>query len=138
MSSKREGGREAIVWLATAAVFFMGVIFCGFTILAFSNEPRKPILVMTGVFSGLAVVLFLLRDKPKKLIGEEEEKWFGLFRKPKLVTRYKPARTRKVKIVEFGTNEPPSAESIREIKELSDGMKNWSPPDTDPHHEPKS
>lgn len=134
MSSKRDGGREAVSWLATGAVFFLGVLFCGFTILAFANEPRKPILVMSGVFVGLAIVLFLLRDKPKTSIEEEEAKWFGIFRKPKAITRYKLTRHRKPKIVQFGTNEPPTAEQLREIKEVTDGMKNWAPPDTNPHH----
>lgn len=137
MSGKRDGGREAVSWLATGIVCFLGVLFCGFTILAFANEPRKPILVMSGVFLGLAILLFLLRDKPKTSNDEEEEKWFGLFRKPKAVTRYKLTRHRQPKIVQFGTNEPPTVERIREIKEVSDGMKNWAPPETDPHHEEK-
>ena len=135
MAGRRDGGREAVSWLATGAVFFVGVLFCGFTILVFANEPRKPIWVMSGVFLGLAIMLFVLREKPKESIDEEEEKWFGLFRKPKVVTRYKLTRHRKPKIVQFGTNEPPSAERIREIKEVTDGMKNWAPPETDPHHE---
>ena len=137
MSGKRDSGREAVAWLATAAVFFLGVLFCGFSILSFSNEPRKPILIMSGVFIGLAIVLFLSRDKPQKSIEEEEAKWFGLFRKPKVMTRYKLRRHKKPKIVQFGTNEPPTAERIREIKEVTDGMKNWAPPETDPHHEQK-
>ena len=134
MSGKRDSGREAVAWLATGAVFFLGVLFCGFTILAFANEPRVPILVMSGVFCGLAVILFVLRDKPKDSIEEQETKWFGLFRKPKLTTRYKLTRHRKPKIVQFGTNEPPTVDRIREIKEVSDGMKNWVPPETDPNH----
>lgn len=135
MSGKRDGGREAVSWLATGAVFFFGVLFCGFTILAFANEPRKPILVASGLSIGLAIVLFVLREKPKDSVEGGEEKWFGLFRNPKVVTRYKPTRHRKPKIVQFGTNEPPSADSIREIKEVTDGMKNWAPPETDPNHE---
>lgn len=137
MSGKRDGGREAVSWLATGAVFFLGVLFCGFLILAFANEPRKPILIMSGIFIGLAFVLFVLREKPKDAIAEEETKWFGLFRKPKAFTRYKLTRHRKPKIVQFGTNEPPTVERLREIKEVTDGMKNWAPPATDPHHESK-
>lgn len=113
----------------------MGVIFVGFVILAFANNPVKPILAMSGIFLGVAVLLWLLREKPKKTIEEEEAKWFGLFRKPKETKAYKLSRRRKPKIIQFGTNEPPDVERIREIKELSDGMKNWAPPATDPHHE---
>ncbi len=135
MSGKRDSGREAVSWLATGAVCFLGVLFCGVILLTFAKEPSKPILVMSGVFVTLAIMLYGLREKPKDSIIEEEEKWFGLFRKPKAITRYKLTRHRKPKIVQFGTNEPPTAERIREIKEVSDGMKNWAPPETDPQHE---
>lgn len=134
MSGKRDSGREAISWLATGAVCFLGVLFCGVILLTFAKEPSKPILVMSGVFVALAIVLYVLRENPKDSIIEEEEKWFGLFRKPKAFTRYKLTRHRKPKIVQFGTNEPPNADRIREIKEANDGMKNWTPPDADPHH----
>ncbi len=135
MSGNRDNGREAVSWLATGAVCFLGILFCGVILLTFAKEPSKPILVMSGVFFVLAIILYGLREKPKDSIIEEEERWFGLFRKPKAVTKYKLARHRKPKIVQFGTNEPPTAERIREIKEVSDGMKNWSPPETDPHRE---
>ena len=135
MSGKRDGGRDAVSWLATGAVCFLGVLFCGVILLTFANEPSKPILAMSGVFVALAIILFLLREKPKETIHEEEEKWFGLFRKPKAITRYKLTRHRKPKIVQFGTNEPPTAERIREMREVSDGMKNWAPPETNPHHD---
>lgn len=135
MSGKQDGGREAVSWLATGAVCFLGILFCGVILLTFVKEPSKPILVMSGVLLAFAVMLYLLREKPKDSIQQQEEKWFGLFRKPKVITRYKLTRHRKPKIVQFGTNEPPTVERIRELREVSDGMKNWSPPETDPHHE---
>ena len=138
MSGRRDSGREAVSWLATGVVSSLGVVFCGSTILAFAKQPGKPMLVLCGVFLGLAILLYLLREKPKESFVDEESKWFGLFRKPKMFTQYKPKRHRKLRIVQFGTNEPPTAEGIREIKEANDGMKNWAPPETDPHHDPRS
>lgn len=135
MSEHKDGGREAVAWLATGAVCFLGIVFIGFVIVMFANEPTKPVLIVSGLSLGLAILLFLLREKPKDTVEAEEEKWFGLFRKPKAITRYKLTRRRKPKIVQFGTNEPPTAERIREIKEVTDGMKNWVPPKTDPHHD---
>lgn len=134
---RRDGGREAVIWLATVVVVFLGVIFCGFVILSYSNDPKKPIAIMSGVFLLMAIALLLTREKPKQTIEEQEAKWFGIFTKPKSVTRIRLTRRKKPKIVQFGTNEPPNAERIREIKEVSDGMKNWSPPKTDPQHEPQ-
>lgn len=134
----KDSGGEAVAWLATGAVCFLGIVFIGFIILVFANEPTKPVLIVSGLFLGLAILLFLLRENPKEAVTEEEEKWFGIFRKPKAITRYKLTRHRKPKIVQFGTNEPPTAERIREIKEVSDGMKNWVPPKTDPQHDEKS
>jgi hypothetical protein len=134
MSGNKDSGREAVAWLATGAVCFLGVLFIGVVILLFANEPGRPALIAAGLFLGLAILLFLLREKPKNSIDDEEAKWFGIFRKPKAIARYKLTRRRKPKIVQFGTNEPPTAERIREIKEVSDGMKNWTPPKTDPQH----
>ena len=134
----KDSGSEAVAWLATGAVCFLGIVFIGFIILIFANEPTKPVLAVSGLFLGLAILLFLLRENPKDIVDAEEEKWFGIFRTPKAFTRYKLTRHRKPKIVQFGTNEPPTAERIREIKEVSDGMKNWAPPKTDPQHEEKS
>jgi hypothetical protein len=136
-SNGKDSGGEAVAWLATGAVCFLGILFIGFIILVFANDPTKPVLIGSGLFLGLAILLFLLRENPKEAIQEEEGKWFGIFRKPKAVTRYKLTRHRKPKIVQFGTNEPPTADRIREIKEVSDGMKNWVPPKTDPQHEEK-
>ncbi|HLQ44290.1 MAG TPA: hypothetical protein VK137_06150, partial [Planctomycetaceae bacterium] len=62
----------------------------------------------------------------------------GIFTKPKPTISLKLTRHKKPQIVQFGTNQPPTVEGIREIKELTDGMKNWVPPKTDPQHEPKS
>jgi hypothetical protein len=138
MSKNKDNRSEAVAWLATGAVCFLGVLFIGFVILLFANEPTKPALIVGGLFLTLALQLFLLREKPKDAINAEEEKWFGLFRKPKAMTRYKLTRRRKPKIVQFGTNEPPTPEGIREIKELTDGMKNWTPPKTNPQHEVKT
>ena len=142
MSGNKGKGKDsdsaAVAWLATGAVCFLGIVFIGFIILIFANEPTKPVLIISGLFLGLAILLFLLRENPKDVVDAEEEKWFGIFRKPKAFTSYKLTRHRQPKIVQFGTNEPPTAESIREIKEVSDGMKNWVPPKTDPQHEEKS
>lgn len=135
MSGRRnDGGREAVSWLATGVVCFLGILFCGFIVLMFARNPQTSILTMSSIFVGFAVLMWLLREKPPDVIGEEESKWFGFFRKAKPTRSLKLHRRRQPKIVEFGTNEPPSAEKIREIKELTDGMKNWVPPATDPHH----
>jgi len=135
MSPNKDNGREAVAWLATGAVCFLGILFSGLIILMFANEPTKPVLIVSGLFLGLAILLYLLREKPKEAIHAQEEKWLGIFRKPKAITLYKLTRHRKPKIVQFGTNEPPTVEQIREIKEVSDGMKNWVPPQTDSHRE---
>lgn len=135
MAGNRDGGRDAVSWLATGFVCLLGIVFCGFVVLAFANEPRKPVMVLVGVFLSLAFLMWLLREKPKEVIAEKEAKWFGIFAKPKVVSKLRLTRRKKPKIVAFGTNEPPDAQRIREIKELTDGMKNWVPPKTDPDQE---
>lgn len=135
MAGKRDGGHDAVSWLATGFVCLLGIVFCGFVVLAFSKEPGKPVMILSGVFLSLAILFWLFREKPQEIVQETEAKWFGVFAKPKATTSLKLTRRKKPKIVQFGTNQPPSADDIREIKELTDGMKNWVPPKTDPHHE---
>jgi hypothetical protein len=132
MAGNRDGGRDAVSWLATGVVCLMGIVFCVFVVLAFANEPQKPVMLLAGIFLSLAMLMWLLREKPKEAIAEKEAKWFGIFAKPKVVSKLKITRRKKPKIVQFGTNEPPDAERIREIKEVTDGMKNWVPPKTQP------
>ena len=133
MSGKhRDAGREAVYWLATAVVVFLGLSCCGFVISAFANDPQQPVLVISGTFLALAILFWVLREKPKQTVADEEAKWFGIFTKPRQTLTYKLTRHKKPKIVQFGTNQPPTAEQIREIKELTDGMKNWVPPTSDP------
>lgn len=132
MAGNRNSGRDAVSWLATGFVFFLGVLFCGFITLAFSNEPHKPVLIISAVLLGFAIVIFGLREKPTGGENEDQPRWFGWFRKRRETMSFKVARRRRrLKIVQFGTNTPPTAEQIREIKEVSDGMKNWVPPKTD-------
>ncbi|MCX7419388.1 MAG: hypothetical protein NT013_07600 [Planctomycetia bacterium] len=135
MAGNRDGGHDAVSWLATGVVSLMGIIFSGFVVLAFANDPQKPVMLLAGVFLSLAVLMWLLREKPKVVIAEKEAKWLGIFAKPKVVSKLRLTRRKKPKIEQFGTNEPPDAERIREIKELTDGMKNWVPPKTDPDQE---
>lgn len=52
-------------------------------LLTFAKEPSKPILVMSGVFVALAIMLYGLREKPKESILEEEENGSGGFANPK-------------------------------------------------------
>ncbi len=140
MSGKhRGGGREAVSWLAAVFVVLLGINCCGLVIFLFANNPQQPVLVISGVFLGLAILFWVLRENPKQTVADEEAKWFGIFAKPKQTLAYKLTRHKKPKIVQFGTNQPPTAEQIREIKELTDGMKNWVPPtsDPDPHQEQK-
>jgi len=133
MSGKhRDSGRDAVSWLATAFVVFLGLSGCGFVILVFANEPRQPVLVISGTFLALAILFWVLREKPKQTVADEEAKWLGIFAKPKRTLVYKLTRHKPPKIVQFGINQPPTAEQIREIKELSDGMKNWVPPPATP------
>jgi hypothetical protein len=131
MTGNRNSGRDAVSWLATGFVFFLGILFCGFVTLAFSNEPHKPVLIISAVLLGFAMMILGLREKPTG--GENNPpRWFGGFRKRREKMSVKVARRhRRVKIVQFGTNTPPTVEQIRELKEVSDGMKNWVPPRTD-------
>lgn len=110
-----ELGRQAVVWLATAFVILIGAAACAFIILASVEQPSQPFLVWGAAFGGIIVVFALVAVPRDKRQGNGWLRlWLASRRTPRHVLRIgrkRPAPT------QFGTNAPPTLDSVREAAE---------------------
>lgn len=121
--------------LATSFVVVAGAAVCTFIIAAFADDPKKPVLVSGAVILGMFALAWLLRSK-KKGAGESklERDIFWILRREirDEAQPYQPQLKRpRNRTQSFGSNAPPSAESVRQIRDES---TTWVP--TDRHVKP--
>ncbi len=119
MPKRCRDGRNAVLFMATTFVMSSGIILCSFIVTAFDDDVSQPMMAVVGLFLGTAGVLWLSREK-----SEEEKNRPGPFcllislfrrRSADLPRRkYRPVRKKYLQIEEYGTNHPPSVESIRQ------------------------
>lgn len=112
-----DSGRQAVLWLATAFVILFGAAACGFIILAAVDQPSQPLLVLASTFGGIVVVLIMTAFRRD---GGGSSRWMlsWLIRErthPKHVLRI--GRKNRKADTTFGTNAPPTLESVRETAE---------------------
>lgn len=115
-------GRTAAALMATTFVVLLGVGFCGFIVLAFSEEPAVPLLVCALMV--LTVVLFgwLLRDRPPHHVRERNFFWISRRRtevEPEYIPRRRHPRPRR-----RVPNQPPTVERVRD---LANNVNTWVP-----------
>lgn len=125
MSGRNEAGQQAATLLATTFVVFLGLLFCTAIIFAFSQQPAIPIAVIVSTFTGVMLLASALRSGDSTHTEEKLGVWQYLTsgrtrEKVHIKVAYKRGRRSR----EFGTNEPPTAESVREIREMNNG---WEP-----------
>jgi len=106
-------------WAAAYFILSMGMVgLTGLSMLAFEEHPESAWAVL-AIIAVLLLLSILLRriDLPSATLG-------GIFgRKRKRSLDYEP-RLKKPKSLEFGTNQPPTVEDIREAAESGN---NWVP-----------
>ena len=120
-----DSGRQAVLWLATAFVILIGAAACGFIILAAVDQPSQPLLVLGSIFGGIVVVLIMTAFRREGGGGSSRWMLSWLIRErahPKHVLRI--GRKRPKADTEFGTNAPPTLDSVRETAELN---VRWAP-----------
>jgi hypothetical protein len=122
----REHGRDAAVLAATCFVVLLGLAACAFIVSLLSGDPTKPLLTVGGSVLLLAVLLRLLRDRPQN--RSLEGKHFWLTQKdeesaePLAEYQCRPRKNRDRK--PLGSNQPPTAETVRELTETHN---HWVP-----------
>lgn len=130
MSIRRdpETGRQAVLWLATAFVILIGAAACGFIVLAAVEQPSGPLLVAGAIFGGFATLLVaaaLRRDTQGS--GRWMLSWLTRHRaNPRHVLRIGRKRPRSTG--NYGTNSPPTLDSVREAAEQNVSWVPHGPP----------
>ena len=109
--------------LAAACIVLMVGTF-GATVLAYMVLPQTPVAAL-GIFAGAAIIgvfiLWLLF--PKLELPSVSFSWFQGKKQKSELLGYEP-EPMKVRVPRYGTNAPPTAETIHELK---DGLNNWVP-----------
>jgi hypothetical protein len=119
-SSRNSGGVFASTVVLTIAIF--GGIVVGS--VAFPRNTGIVWLVAIAGFIFTLMMVWLLRDRPT---GSLRESFAWLSRKPaEAPLDYEP-KAKRPERVRYGTNRPPTAEELRDMK---DGDRNWVPSNT--------
>lgn len=128
-----DDGNEAVAMLATVVVLVLGAAFCSLMVLLAAENASQALVVSSCVIGGAICLIWLLRGGDDSETRRRGQIWLRIFRKKKSKKTYKASRVKKAAPAqeEWGQNRPPSAESIREIKQATDGLRNWSPKSVD-------
>lgn len=123
MRGSNDTGRNAVSLLATSFVFTAGLLACAGIIFAFANDPTRPMVICLSSLLVLGLVLWLLRDKPESPAPKQFSSWSWRSRRrhPDPFIDYRPRKRRSQAV---GTNHPPTAERVRELKQ---SVNTWVP-----------
>ncbi len=124
-----EPGRQAVLWLATAFVILIGAAACAFIIVVAVENPSQHLVIWGAMFGGLVVLLLSMavpRDK------HSATRWlrFLLSARDRTDPRHvlRIGRKRKSAKEEFGTNSPPTLDSVRDAAEQNVSWVPHGPP----------
>ena len=126
-----EPGRQAVLWLATAFVILIGAAACAMIIVVAVEHPSLPLVICGAIFCGLVMLLVSMavpRDK------HSATRWlrFILSARDKTDPQHvlRIGRKRKSAQGEYGTNSPPTLDSVREASEQNvSWVPHGRPPD---------
>ena len=143
----RDSGRNAVGFMATTFTVVGGALICVFLIASFSEEPSWHASISAGVVSGVLLLLWLLRDRSGAPTSINLKVWLSSRKEERVPFDYQPRRRKRrepretIAIVgddalsnkeqrsampeESPGNEPPNAESVREIRKSS--LSTWVP-----------
>ncbi len=97
--------------IATTLVLFGGFVACLAIATPFSKDMRYPMLIIVGIYLGIAVMLGLLRRPTLNILAELQA--ISQAKRKKKVT-YKVKKRNPIS--QTGPRKPPTAETIREIR----------------------
>ncbi len=128
-----DDGNEAVAMLATVVVLVLGAAFCSLIVLLVAENAGQALVISSCVIAGALCLIALLRGGDDSEARRRGQTWLRVFRKKKSKTVYRARRVKpnETPQEEWGQNRPPSLESIREIKQSTDGIKNWAPKTAD-------
>ncbi|QDV53049.1 hypothetical protein [Gimesia fumaroli] len=122
--SPHGSGDQAAAWLATVFTLVGGLFACVFVVVSSGEPPGRPMIIAIGVITVLLLVLWLLRDKPPEAHQDSLRLWHWWKKKDAETCEYKPRPRKRSSHVNYGNNQPPTLESIRETV---DDQRTWVP-----------
>ncbi len=122
--SPHGSGDQASAWLATVFTLAGGLLACVFVVISSGESPGKPMLIALGVISSLLFVLWLLREKPPEAQQQSLKNWLWWKKEDTESYDYQPRPRKRSSHVDYGQNQPPTLESIRET---IDERRTWVP-----------
>ena len=131
MSIRRnsEPGRQAVLWLATAFVVLIGAAACAFIIVVAVEHPSRHLLVLGAIFGGVVLLLVSMAVPGDKHAGRRWLRlWFAMRDRTKPGHVLRIRRKRRSEKAEYGTNSPPTLESVREASEQNVSWVPHGPP----------
>ena len=108
-----DAGRQAVVWLATVVVIVIGAAASGFVIIASTDQFQQPFMVWGCCFAGILLFLYLLNMRWEEPISHLKF-WLSFQDRSDPAELYRAARRRESAREQFGTNAPPTIESVRD------------------------
>lgn len=122
--SPHGSGDQAAAWLATVFTLAGGLFACVFVVVTSGEPPGKPMLVAIGIITVLLLVLWLLREKPPEARQQSLRLWYWWKKEEVDSAEYKPRPRKRSRHAEYGNQQPPTLESIRETV---DEQRTWVP-----------
>jgi hypothetical protein len=124
-SNTRDHGRFSAALFAATVVITGGGGVCLMIALVFAQDVRLPLTVVGSGLGGLLVLMWLLIDRPVRRVKNSNIYTAQKESLADYVESFEP-RHRRPGRRSFGTNAPPSVDSLRQIREDSNA---WCPSD---------
>jgi hypothetical protein len=115
-SSDQDYGRYAAGLFASTIVVTVGAGLCVFISMAFAPDLTQPLIIVGGGVIGLALMMWLLTARPVRKAGNSNLLLAQRAKTGMYLESFRP-RVRRPENHRYGTNQPPTAETLRQIKE---------------------
>jgi hypothetical protein len=121
-------GRRAVTLLATAFVVLTGATLTAFVVLSFAERGGwQPWAIWGSLFGLVVLVLWSLYERPEGGTWRLRLFWFRNREQVDPLTLYKPRKRRFRPEEPWGSNQPPTLESLRETAQET--SVRWVPHD---------
>ncbi len=108
-----DSGRQAIIWLATTYIVLIGAAASAFVLFAAAEQHQGPWIVWGGCFAGIMFVLIVFNIRWEEPLNQLKF-WLSFQNRRDPADEYQAARRSIHAREKYGTNVPPSVDSVRD------------------------
>lgn len=114
---RRNSGSMAAIWLATTIVLMLGAAATAFVVLVSAEKDQEyPLMVWAGIFTIIILVIVIYNIRWEEPVNQMKF-WLSFHKTPDPAEAYDAARRRSSHREQYGTNQPPTVESVRDAAE---------------------